>query len=379
MASPEVQVTLPKNSVVKKVRITEPGGFTSITPGEAIVDNSSNFVNASVRDLRNLDKRVAIRALARVNGVVSAAVESYVNLAMSDYKVTGYQSGTNEFSKEGTELAISLLNKLDTLNNYGEGFVDKRTVNQLLETQLKEVILTGSCGGELVLDKFRLPDRIVPLSTDNIEWRVKKDKRKYPVQIQTQEGEDIPLDYPTIFFESLNVDANTVYPYSMLESCLNNVYLFLEFLEDMSRVIRRSGHTRLVGTIKIQEAIVSAPTEIKSDPKKLQAYLIDLRDSVSSMLETLEPNDAVVSFDNVDFEMLSGTGDKADYTDLLEALNGLVASSLKSMPSALGLRIGKGSQSLSNTETLLYLKSVDALRKPVEAFMSRSLTLAARS
>lgn len=378
MAANNVNITLPKNSLIKKVRVSEPTGFSSVEKDETLIDQSTNFQNASVRDLRNLDRRVAIRALSRVNGIVSAAVESYINLAMSDYSVTAYSNGTNLFDRPGTELAVSLANKMDTLNDYSEGFVDKRSISQLLETLLKEVILTGSCGGELVLDKFRLPNRIVPLSTDNIQWRVKKDKRKYPVQINTQGEDEIPLDYPTVFFEALNSDANTVYPHSMLESCLNNVYLFLEFLEDMSRVIRRSGHTRLVGTIKIQEAMASAPSEVKADPKKLQSYLISLRDAISDQLGSLEPNEAVVTFDNVEFNLLSGSGEKADYTDLLEALNGLVASSLKSMPSALGLRIGKGSQSLSNTETLLYLKSVEALRKPVESFMSRALTLSSR-
>jgi len=248
----------------------------------------------------------------------------------------------------------------------------------LLETMLTEVVLTGGCGGELVLDKFRLPDRIVPISNDTITWKVKKDKRKYPVQTPTAGGDDIELDYPSIFFESLNMDANTVYPHSMLESALNIVFIFLDFLEDMTRTLRRSGHTRLSASIKIEEAIKSAPSDIQSDPAKMTQYLVDLQKSVEASLSGLEPNEAVVSFDNVEFDMLSSQGEKADYTQLLEALNGLVASSLKSMPSALGLRIGKGSQSLSNTETLLYLKSVGALRKPVESLMSRALTMGAR-
>jgi len=369
-------VALPKNSLVKKVRVSDPP-FSSLKGGDRLVDQSVNYVNRSIRDLRQLDKKVAIRAFVRVNGMVSAAVQSYINLAMSGYSVTAYDNASHLFSPEGTLLGRSLLARLNTLNDYSSGYVDKRPVEQLLETMLLEAVITGSVGAELVLDKYRLPDRIVPISSDPIEWRVKKDKRKYPVQ-RSSTGNDIPLDFPTVFFEGLNQDASTVYPYSMLESCLNTVFIFLEFLEDMSRVLRRSGHTRLVGYIKIAEAVQSAPVEVQNDKDKLTNYLISLKGSVEDSLKDLEPEEAIVSYDNVEFEMLSSKGEKSDYTGMLEALNGLVASSLKSMPSALGLRIGTGSQSLSNTETLLYLKSVEALRKPVEAVMSRALTLAAR-
>ena len=370
-------VILPKPSSIKKARISDPA-YSSTDPGNTLVDQQDNFLNRSGRDIRTLDKKIAIRALARVNGMVSAAIQSYVNLAMSTYKVTAYDSATQLFDLKGTVLAGALVNRLDILNDYSQGYMDKRPLSQLLETMLMEVVLTGGCGGELVLDKFRLPDRIVPISNDTIEWKVKKDKRKFPVQNSTAGGDPISLDFPSIFFEFLNMDANTVYPHSMLESALNVVFMFLDFLEDMSRVLRRSGHTRLSASIKIAEAVQSAPAAVQADPAKMTKYLVDLQQAVTESLAGLEPNEAVVSFDNVEFEMLSSQGEKADYTQLLEALNGLVASSLKSMPSALGLRIGKGSQSLSNTETLLYLKSVEALRKPVESLMSRALTMGAR-
>lgn len=377
MADANSAVVLPRNSVVKKVPISDPA-FSSVTPGDTLRDQSRNFVNTSIRDLRNLPKKTALRALVRVNGMVSAAVQSYINLAMSSYSVTAYSSEAHLFDRQGTELARSLISRLDTLNDYSQGYADKRSVSQLLETLIKEVIITGQLGGELVLDKYRLPERIVPICVDPIEWKVKKNKQKYPVQSVTAGRDPIELDFPTVFFESLNSDCSAIYPHSMLESAMNNVFIFLEFIEDMSRVIRRSGHTRLVGSIDIEKATNTAPMDIRNDAEKMKTYLTGLRDDVAELLNDLEPNDAVVTFDNVVFEMLSGEGEKSDYTKLLEALNGLVASSLKSMPSALGLRIGQGSQSLSNTETLLYLKSVAAVRKPVETFMSRALTLAAR-
>lgn len=371
----DVVVKLPKGGKLKKVRVSEASFSGKV--GDSIPDSDRTYVNASIRDLRTLGVTKAIRALCRVNGMVSTAVQSYVSLAMSGYTVAGYETGTHLFSRDGTIVAETILAGMDTLDDYTQGYSDKRALTQLLETLVKEVIITGGCAGELVLNDQRLPDRIVPFATETLEWVIKKDKKKYPSQISA-EGGNIPLDLPTIWVESLNQEATSIQPRSMLESCLNTVYMFVEFLEDMSRVVRKSGHSRVVARIIVEKAVESAPADIRLDPTKLTKYLQDIRDSAEEVLKNLEPNDAITSFDNIEFDMLSDASSKSDYTDLLESLNGLVATSLKSMPSVLGLRIGKGSQSLSNTETLLYIKQVEAARAPVEILMSRALTLAAR-
>jgi hypothetical protein len=85
----------------------------------------------------------------------------------------------------------------------------------------------------------------------------------------------------------------------------------------------------------------------------------------------------LVIYDTVTPDMLKAQGEKSDYVPLIETLSGLLATSLKSNPSMLGLRM-QGSQSLSNTESLVFLKIANAARRPVETNLSRILTLAAR-
>jgi hypothetical protein len=55
----------------------------------------------------------------------------------------------------------------------------------------------------------------------------------------------------------------------------------------------------------------------------------------------------------------------------------MLATSLKTHPSILGLRLA-GSQSLSNTESLIYLKIARSVQMPIEHLMSRAMTLAIR-
>jgi hypothetical protein len=163
----------------------------------------------------------------------------------------------------------------------------------------------------------------------------------------------------------------------MFESALNLVYQHHELMEDIFRVIRRTGHTRVVVKILHDAVLNMADPETRSDPEKLTAFFEDVRSQIESTIAGLNPEDAIVLFDSAEIASISSAGDKADYTSVLETMNGMLASSLKSMPSMLGMRMA-GSQSLSNTESLTFLKLVEGIRRPVETVMSRALTLAVR-
>jgi len=89
------------------------------------------------------------------------------------------------------------------------------------------------------------------------------------------------------------------------------------------------------------------------------------------------PEDAIVAYDSADFETQDIGGRKADYTPLLTSLGNMEATGLKTPPSVLGMR-SQGSQSVSNAETLIFLKTAKALQTTVAAVMSRGLTTAAR-
>lgn len=148
-------------------------------------------------------------------------------------------------------------------------------------------------------------------------------------------------------------------------------------MEDIFRVIRRTGHSRMVVKI-VQEAVQKMATpDVQADPVKMGEFYEAIRKQIETTLTTLNPEDSVVLYDSAEIDTISSAGDKADYSAILDTMNGLLASSLKTMPSMLGMRI-TGSQSLSNTESLTFLKLVEGIRRPVESVMSRALTLAVR-
>lgn len=369
-------VTLPRKVIASKARISDPG--YNREAGADIRDTETNYLNTSIKALRAADPIQAIRSLSRYHGVFSTAVHSYVQLAMSGYTLTGYQAGTHQQDPGLTAAAEGIVAGMDTLYDYTIGYGDKQSMNSMLETLLKEVVQTGACCGELVLNKFRLPEKLIPVPTTSIEWKSRADGGKYPVQIPTGGAADpIPLDIPTFFYQSTHQQSNSIFARSPMEAALQTVFVFGEFIEDMYRLLRKSGHSRMVVTILQEQALASAPPEIDGDPEKLAAYLNSIRTEVESLINGLEPDEAIVTYDTAKVELLKAQGEKADYTALLDSMSGMLATSLKSMPSTLGLRIS-GSQSLSNTESLVFLKMVTSVQAPVETMMSRALTLASR-
>lgn len=318
----------------------------------------------------------AIRRLAKIDGMVSATVHNMVQVAMSGYRV-GARNLDGSFSPEGTVALINIIAQMNTVYDYSIGFSNRRSLDSVIETQLRECILTGGVGQELVLDKQRLPDRLVTLPLPRIEWVSDGKGGKFPKQLAYQ-GDDIELNFPTVHIEYSHQDPLQDYCNSMLEAALTSTFQFDEFVQDVRRSLRAHGHSRLTVVLDTQKVVDTMPTETRSDPKKHQQYLEDVRLSTEQVIGGLAPEDSLVYYDTAKAEIInSGLSVASDYVPIMKTINGMLSTSLKTPPSVLGLRL-EGSQSLSNTESLIFLKTVKATQVPVATVMRRSLTLALR-
>lgn len=321
----------------------------------------------------------SIRDLYSREGTFSSAAFSFVEVALSGYSAKAYNTQTGQFDLAGSLMARQIIAGFDTLFDYSQGYGDKTSFESLLEQSLLEVVLTSALCQELVLDKARFPTKINTIPFETIDWKnigSAAKAKKVPQQNRSQ-GDPVLLDFPTVFISELHRQANRAYSDSMLSAGVNNTYTYGEFLEEMRRAVRRQGHGRLVLTINIETVMAALPADIKADKDKLQKALDAVKTNIENNLKGINPEDALVIYDTVTPEMLKAQGEKSDYVPLIETLSGLLATSLKSNPSMLGLRM-QGSQSLSNTESLVFLKIANAARRPVETNLSRILTLAAR-
>lgn len=367
-------VALPKTLTKKAVSKT---AASAVSKGQTIRNSSLNNNFRTIKDLKDANKTIeAIRRLTDDEALSSFSLFSMVQIADSGITVRAYANGTTELSPEATELVKIILAKIDTLSDYSKGYSDKQSLRSLIHTMLKESPQTGAVCAELVLDQHRLPDRIQVVDYSTIEWIADGTGGRKPRQ-KVSGGEPISLDIPTFFVSELHKETHEAYAVPLLKSSLDATVANLEFIEDMRRTVNRSGHSRLVVSLDAQKVRDSAPMDTKADENKLATYMENVLSEVKKEMEELAPEDSVVGYDSVEFEVADIGGSKTDYVPMLRNLANYQSTSLKTPPSIIGIRT-EGSQSLSNTETLVYLKVVKAIQNPIEEVLSRMLTLAAR-
>ena len=363
---------LPSKNLAGKARAQRPG--SDLDRGQSISNSLNRYAANAIQNIRNRsDINEIIRTLMREDGLFSSAANSMVSLAAgSGYRLAGYDAaGAMDLSV--MSMAYSMLDRFGTLHDYSQGFNDKPGVQSLLTTLQTDVIGTGGCGVELVLDKVFGPERLVPVGYSTITWEADGKGGRYP----TQDSGDINLNLPTVFVAEHNRNADEAYSVSILRPGLSHTINFNEFLEDTHRAVNRTGHSRLIASLVAEKVWAAAPDDVKNNPAKRAAYFNAVRTEVEEALAGLEPEDALVSYDSVEYSVEDIGGNKADYSVLLTTLGNLLGASLKTPATVSGLR-ASGGQGLSNAETLIYLKVVEAVRAPVEEVLSRALTLAIR-
>jgi hypothetical protein len=360
-------------------KATSASKVTPIPKGSDVTarDQLSVIDGQTVRSLRQTNKIVqALRLACRLDGTLSTAVYDLVQIANSGLRVRAYNSTDHRFNYEATVVAHGVLSRMNTLADYTKGYADRRPLGSVLETALRETVLTGAIAGELVMDAARLPERIQIVPFETVVFKSRGDGTKYPVQrgITPQE---ISLDIPNFWIIESHLGADSPYPRSMLEAGLPTVFHYMEFIEDMRRVTRNSGHSRMVMTLNAEQVRAAAPEAAQKTEAAMKAYMEGVREELQNVVSSLEPEEALVVYDVAEAEVFAPKGIKTDYSQLLQTLAGMTATSLKSHPSILGLRL-QGSQSLSNTESLIFLQVAAAAQTAVAGFMSRALTLSTR-
>ena len=322
------------------------------------------------------DTRVVVRDLAASNPDLSATVNSYLRVGIpTEYTVIA-RDPDGVVNVESTKLAQELLRRLTFLGDPSLGYNPVSDLQSLSESLAKELLQYGSMALELALDKQRLPLYLNAVSVTKLQFK-EEDGGVYPVQVIA--GNEISLDIPTFFYLSLDQDLLTAYSSSFLEPAIQAVLADTAFLNDLRKSMQRVIQPRLVATIIEEKVKASAPPEIASDPEKMGQLYTSLIDQLNEVLTGLNPEDALVSFDNVEYNMLKSEGSSSSVADTLAIVQKLIESKLaagaKSMPAILGR---DSSGSTATTSAMLFLKNANIIRTKLNTIYSRMLTQAVR-
>lgn len=351
---------------------------TATTKGDQrLAETDRRTANLDLLSLRSgTSTKATIRDLSKVSPDLSASVWAYQRLVVTKgFRAVGRnQDGT--INQEATNLVQQLLARFNFLTDYSAGFSGTASVYSVAESLTRELRLYGSCSLELVLDKARLPSRLQPISTTQLIFHDDGSGSIYPVQ-KSPAGE-IPLDIPTFFYESMDQDLLTAYSDSPMEAALQAVLADTEFTNDVRRVIKRALHPRLDVSIDYDKFRKTIPPALLGDDTGLKAYQDNYISQVEETVNGLEPDDALVHFDAVEFDYLNNgnvTLNK-EYETIQSMTDAKMATGAKVPPSILGH--GSGSQNVASSETLNFLKSAEGVQSKVNSILSRALTLGVR-
>lgn len=323
------------------------------------------------------DTRIVMRDLAASNPDLSATVNSYLRVGIPTEYTLIARDPDGTVNVEATKLAQELLRRLTFLGDPSLGYNPVTDLQSLSESLGKELLIYGAMSLELALDKQRLPLYINPVSITKLQFK-EEDGGVYPVQVIA--GEEISLDIPTFFYLSIDQDLLSAYSSSIMEPAIQAVLADAAFLNDLRKSMQRVIQPRLIAKIIEDKVKTSVPIEIASDPAQMGELYSKLTTDLASVLNELQPEDALVSFDNVEYSMLkSESGGGGSVADTLQIVQKLIESKLsagaKSMPAVLGR---DGSGTAATTSTMLFMKNADIIRTKLNTIYSRMMTQALR-
>lgn len=366
---------LPKKTM-KKGGTFRPSFLLKTRTGSDVSDDRRNQANTDLTTLRyGATTSEIMRDYADNSPDVSHAVESIMRFAITDrYTLVAKDLETDTIDPDATRLVQTFASRLNKLPPTFKGFSQQTSINASSESFIYQLLLNGTCGGELVLDSAKYPSHIQTISTNNLKYRSGGDKVIPYIKDGTEE---IVLDTPAVKIISLSQDPETPYAKSWFKAAVQSVISSTEFTNDLRRSFRKASLPRVEATIDIEKFKQTLSPEILYDEEKFNKKLSKTLSDLEDTLNGLNPQDALVHFDIVAVQHLTA-GNASNHENVqthADLVNGQMSAGLHTLPSILG----RGeSQTTASTETVLFLKLVESLQSRVNELYSYLLTLACR-
>lgn len=373
------QIKVPKQQQGKAVYLTK----SAMSSGQPLSNTDRNLVNTDITTFRTeQDTQKVIRQFAIAMPDLSASVAAYIRMAVTKTYTATAKNQDGTFNRDATTALQSILTRFDVLKNYEEGFSNTASIRAVAEMLAKELRYYGACALELVLDKQRLPVRLQPITVSSIKFVPEKDGSLKP--IQKVDSDEIDLDIPTFFYRPIDQDLLTAYPDSPLEAAIQPALFNQEFMNDLRRIVRQAIHPRMKVTINTESILAQMPayyqesTDDEDENTKVNSYIQGVVDSISNIVNSMEPEDAFVSTDSIEASYITAGNNSHDseIANLQNMIDAKVATGTKTLPAILGY--GSASSNIASTESLLFMKSAEGVQFALNDIFSQALTLALR-
>ena len=300
----------------------------------------------------------------------SQAIWAVTRFASTDIQLR-FMTEKGEFDAEKTKQFRNLLDQawLSSIN--------EPDTNELADNIIMELFMQGGVGIELVLDKFKIPTRLITVASKEVKWR-KKAGGFVPYQTGMG-GKETSLDIPTFWFVNTDRRPEQAVADSPLLAAVQAVAFKQAVINDIQRVIRRAGYPRHMVTILEETLKKNAPANVRMDPEEMVKWLNKQKTEIAEALSKLNPEDALVMFDSVNVEYLTTQGSMTvDFRPIVSILDSQLTSALKVLPSILGKLTDGGSQNIASVESMTFVNTLTFLQERCDKILSQAYTFQAR-
>lgn len=322
--------------------------------------------------LRNMTPADLIPRILRVSPEMSRALYDFLRMANPGWTLKAVQVNTelpDDTAQEWLDFAVKQLD-----NRKG------KTADTTWNTLLSGIFVRGALFCELVLspkDARTFIDIVTP-DPYTVRFRVISDPDTggQGYELVQGTGRDAKvLDAPTIKYISVDPLPDTPYGTSPLAPGLFPCLFILTMFQDARRVVAQQGWPRLDIMIKVAEVIQTMKPQDQTDSAKVRAYVQGAIDQVASSYSDLDPDQAWVHTDTVEFgEPVGAIGHLEGVGELFSVLERMALRSLKTMPLLFGMPEGV-SEANANRQWEVHVASIRAMQSIAESALSSLFTL----
>lgn len=312
-----------------------------------------------------------IKTLFVIDPDASAAVNAYLTLSDTVPDITVYDTEW-KIDREGQNLLRSIIHYI-LEERSGESFKLKSSLRTYCEEQRYMLLLRGGIMTEMVFDRTYAPSEFRLVDMQSIRWREAKPGNYKPVQLQSN-GEEVLLDYPTIFVSFYRRDPTEIYTTSPFVSAINNIAARQQVINDLYRIMQATGFPRIDVTIMEEILRNAAPAWVARDPEELKKWIEEQISQVVTLVSNLKSDQVFIHTDSVQAKIINDRNPSAgmDISKVIDVLNSQNQSALKSMATVLGR--GEGGVNTASTETRLVSMHADGLNAPIADHLSALFT-----
>lgn len=355
--------------------VTVPSYRTSVQASASPLRRTDrNLANTDRLDARSLgDTRKVIRSLVKASPDLSSAVSFLLRTGIPERYSVSARDMDGKINVNATALAAELLRRMTFMGNVDGSMGVQQGLQSMSEQLGMELILDGAACLEVALDKARIPASMNPVSVTTLVMYDEDNSFKLKQKVG---GTEIDLDIPTIIYTTVDSLLTEAYPSSYIESAIQPVLADADFSNDVRRALKRAVLPRLTATIDSEKVKKLVPPEIMADSDLYHEYKNQLIGAIENVINGLNPEDALVSYDSVAYAFIDGGHDPSAIIERLQkVLNSKLAAGAKTLPVILG---HSSTSNASSAESLLYLKQANMLRVKLNEIYSRALTIAIR-